>query len=96
MRALSPDDRILTTHIVRELRAGADALGIPRDALERVKYRTVYNLILDGRVPAEKVGQSWGVRRRDLPTVANALGLTSNRRPGRPRQDSATPNAAAA
>jgi hypothetical protein len=42
-----------------------------------LSYRRLYNLILDGRVPAEQDNARWQIRRADLPAIITQLGLTS-------------------
>jgi hypothetical protein len=39
-------------------------------------YRTLYSQILDGLLPAERIGREWAIRRSDLPQCARLLGLT--------------------
>ncbi|MFC7478203.1 hypothetical protein ACFQS7_27915 [Dankookia sp. GCM10030260] len=39
-------------------------------------YRTLYSQILDGFLPAERMGREWAIRRSDLPQCARLLGLT--------------------
>jgi len=39
------------------------------------KYRVLYNLIIDGRLPALKVRGRWFVRRDELAQVAEMLGM---------------------
>ncbi len=41
-----------------------------------VSYSRLYKAVLDGTVPAERVGSRWFLRRADLPVVAGILGLT--------------------
>jgi excisionase family DNA binding protein len=97
MHPPSPDDRLPIAKLLREFRDKADALLIDRQALESVTYRTVYRRILDGQLPAEKMGRDWSVRRADFPAVILVLGLGGQRRkPGRPRKDVSSSSAAAA
>jgi hypothetical protein len=53
-------DRIPLTQLPRELR---EAGGPP------VGYRRLYNLILDGRLPALRDERAWTVARDDLPAI---------------------------
>jgi hypothetical protein len=64
------DDRILLTKASYELLAG-------KFTDKPVDYTRVYRGCLSARFPAEQnaVGR-WSIRRRDLPAVATALGLT--------------------
>ena len=47
------------------------------EGFEAVKYRKVYNAVIDGAVPA-MLGDNrrWTVKRDDLHTIADALGLS--------------------
>lgn len=92
----SPDDAIPLPQLLRELRASADTLQIERDTLAGLTYDRARSAILDGRLPAEKQGREWIIRRRDLPAVVTVLGLAPRRGPGRPRKDAAPSNAAVA
>lgn len=38
-------------------------------------YRQLYNMTLDGRLPAEQVNGRYQLRRTDLPAIAVSLGL---------------------
>lgn len=56
-------DRIPLTQLQLELRnAGGPSIG----------YRRLYNLILDGRLPAERGNTTWTVARDDLPAIIAA------------------------
>ena len=41
-------------------------------------YRSCYNMVLNGEVPAEQENGRWLVRRDDLSVIAAALGLTDS------------------
>ena len=41
-------------------------------------YRRLYELVLDGKLPAEQVNGRWFVDEADLPAIAATLGLTEN------------------
>jgi hypothetical protein len=64
------DDLIALTKLSRELQAGGFS--------DRpVEYGRAYRGCLSARFPADQdVNGRWGVRRRHLPVVAAALGLT--------------------
>jgi hypothetical protein len=70
-------------------------LGLEREALDGVTYGHARGAVLDGLLPAEKVGREWNVRRRHLPEVASVLGLRAKRKLGRPRKASAPSSNAA-
>jgi len=40
-------------------------------------YRQLYDAVVNGRIPAERDGRSWTVRRENLPLVLEAFGLTA-------------------
>lgn len=40
-------------------------------------YPCCYRIVLNGTIPAEKIGREWQVADADLPTVERVLGLTS-------------------
>lgn len=59
-------DRIPLTQLPLELRnAGGPTVG----------YRRLYNMILDGRLPAERGSTAWSISRADIPAVIAALAL---------------------
>ena len=73
-----PDDLILLTKLSRELQAGGHSD-------EPVDYQREYRGCLSARFPAEQDENGrWGVRRRNLPAVAKALGLTPVSEPSPP------------
>jgi hypothetical protein len=41
-------------------------------------YRQLYELILDGKLPAEQVNGRWFVDEADLPAIAATLGMTED------------------
>ena len=54
---------------------------LPRKLAERTgkappAYNRCYRAVLDGLVPAEKVGREWRVADSDLPVAERVLGLT--------------------
>lgn len=63
---------VLLTHLPRELAPAAKRAGKPAPT-----YARCYRAVLDGTIPAEKVGREWQVADVDLPTVERVLGLTS-------------------
>jgi hypothetical protein len=71
----SPSDLIPLAQAPRELRASGGLICGDRNAWSRVRYQPIYGLVVDGTIPAERVGGRWAIRRRDLPAVAMALGL---------------------
>jgi hypothetical protein len=91
---LNPEDLISLAQLPRELREAARLLETEKAALDRVKYKTLYGQVLDGTLPAERVGGRWFIRRKDLQEIAAALGLPQ-RRPGRLRKASAPSSSAA-
>ena len=58
---------ISTTHLTRELRT--------LTGQETPTKRKLYELIVDGYLPAEQVNGRWYVTRADLPAIAVKLGL---------------------
>lgn len=71
-------DLIPTADLPRALRENAIALGLDPARLDRVSYRVTYSAVVDGRVPAERQGGRWFVRRAHLATLAQALGIPCN------------------
>lgn len=68
-------------------------------ALEDVTAKRLYKLVLDGRIPAEQVRGRWFVAERNLPLIAEVLGIApaaaaKNRAPGRRSTTVAAPTAA--
>jgi hypothetical protein len=59
---MSPDF-IKLTEIPRAL----SALGTP------ITYQQAWNAVVEGRIPAERVGRSWHIRKSDLPGIAQSL-----------------------
>lgn len=45
-----------------------------------VSYQRVYNMIIGGQIPAEKIGRSWLIKKGDLKKVK------TYGKPGRPRK----------
>ena len=79
----SPEDLIPLAQLPRELREAADLIERERVALNRVRYQTIYGYVVDGMVPAERIGGRWAVRRSDLPKLAAVLGSAKLGRPVR-------------
>lgn len=60
-----PNDLIELPDLAREL---AEHTGEPPE-----KYRALYNMTVDGVLPAEKKNGRWRFRRRHLPEIAKLL-----------------------
>lgn len=78
---VSTMETIPLARLPRELRAltGEDGPG----------YRTIYNKVLDGVIPAEQHNGRWFVPRSELGTVAKALGLVPPADAPKPRRRAA-------
>lgn len=63
-------------HLPRKLSQTAQHAGKPTPS-----YKQCYRAVLDGAIPAEKVGREWHVADTDLPTIAATLGLTASAQP---------------
>lgn len=61
----------LTTPLPLLSRRLAERTGGPAPS-----YRVCYRAIVDGLIPAEKVGREWHVADADLPMAERVLGLT--------------------
>ncbi|WP_140886697.1 hypothetical protein [Muricoccus nepalensis] len=96
MPSPSPDDPIFLPQYLREARENAGALGLDPEIFEGVTYNHVRNAVINGTVPAEKLGREWIIRRKHLAEVASVLGLGARRKPSRPRKASSPSNAVAA
>lgn len=94
--ATHPEDLISLTELPRELRKVAEPLEVDASALTRVKYQALYGRVLDGVLPAERVGSRWFVRRKDLSAILVLLGLISPKAPRASRQRRQPSNAAVA
>ncbi|MBI0538965.1 hypothetical protein D9599_25765 [Roseomonas sp. KE2513] len=75
--AFAPDDEL-----IRAPRLPTEVRGIVKNdtladqsALEGATYKKCYLAIVDGKVPAVRIGSGWGVYRRDLPVLASVLRL---------------------
>ncbi len=61
------DAWVLLPAVSRELRPLVE--GLPPS------YRAIWNLVVDGRLPAEQVNRQYKIKRSDLPLIPPLLGL---------------------
>ena len=73
---LRPDAYIPLSDVPREpdVVAAAEASG-----RRPPRYRMLYSRVIDGDLPAQRIGRVWHVARKDLPLIIERLGLTPGR-----------------
>lgn len=60
--------------------------------LSQLKYRRLAEAALDGEIPAERVNARWHYDPRNVPAIAEALGVGSSRPAGRRSAPGAKPS----
>lgn len=74
--AIAPEEQFRLPRVTGVLREYARTeTPADRAALDRLNYKICYGAVVDGKVPAVRVGGGWAILGRDLPALAAHLSI---------------------